>query len=150
MILNYFTMVKIKSSAEIAKKWDDAIGRVPAAYKSGIAGTTDWAEKASSDEAENLWKEKIDEAAAAKRRQKAVSAISNEEWKGAAMDKGAARIGAGMSAAKSKRTANFEPYRSAIEGVSLPPKSADPMANIDARVKPIVNALVEMKKSIKG
>jgi len=143
-------MVKIKSSAEIAKKWDEAIGRVPAAYKSGVSRTTDWAEKASSDEAENLWSEKIAEAAAAKRRQKAVSVVSNEEWKGAAMDKGAARIGAGMSASKGKRTANFEPYRNAIEGVSLPAKSADPMANIDARVKPIVNALVETKKSIKG
>jgi len=143
-------MVKIKSSAEIAKKWEDAIGRVPAAYKSGVGRTTDWAEKASSNEAEDLWKQKIDEAAAAKRRQRAVSAVSNEEWKGAAMDKGAARIGAGMSAAKGKRTSNFEPYRSAIEGVSLPAKSADPMANIDARVKPIVSALVETKKGIKG
>jgi len=143
-------MVKVKSSAEIAKKWEDAIGRVPAAYKSGVGRTTDWAEKASSEEAEALWKQKIDEAAAAKRRQRAVSAVSNEEWKGAAMEKGAARIGAGMSAAKAKRTANFEPYRSALEGVSLPAKSADPMANIDARVKPIVNALVETKKGIKG
>jgi len=143
-------MVKIKSSAEIAKKWEDSIGRVPAAYKSGIGRTTDWAEKASSDEAENLWKEKIDQAAAAKRRQKAVSAVSNEEWKKQAGEKGAARIGAGMTAAKAKRTSNFEPYRSAIEGVSLPPKTADPMANIDARVKPVVNALVETKKSIKG
>ena len=143
-------MVKIKSSAEIAKKWDEAIGRVPGAYKSGVTGTTDWAEKASSNEAEDLWKAKIAEAAAANRRQKAVSAVSNEDWKKAAMEKGSARIGAGMSAAKGKRTANFEPYRSAIEGVSLPAKSADPMANIDARVKPVVQALVETKKGIKG
>ena len=143
-------MVKIKSSADIAKKWDEAIGRVPASYKAGVGRTTDWAEKASSNEAEDLWKVKIDEAAAVKRRQKAVSAVSNEEWKKAASEKGAARIGAGMTAAKGKRTANFEPYRTAIEGVSLPAKSADPMANIDARVKPIVSALVDTKKSIKG
>ncbi len=143
-------MVKVKSSADIAKNWEDAIGRVPAAYKKGVSATNDWAEKASSDEAETLWKEKIDEAAAAKRRQKAVSAVSNEDWKRAASEKGAARIGAGMTAAKSKRTANFEPYRSALEGVQLPPRSADPMANIDARVKPIVAALVETKKGIKG
>lgn len=143
-------MVKIKSSADIAKKWEDAIGRVPASYKSGVSRTTDWAEKASSEDAETLWKQKIDEAAAAKRRQKAVAAVSNEEWKKAASEKGAARIGAGMTAAKSKRTTNFEPYRSAIEGVSLPAKTADPMANIDARVKPVVSALVETKKEIKG
>ncbi len=143
-------MVKIKSSAEIAAKWDGAIGRVPAGYKSGISGTTDWAEKASSNEAESLYAEKIAESVAAKRRQKAVSAVSNEEWKKMALDKGVRNIGAGMTAAKAKRTANFEPYRSAIEGVSLPARSADPMANIDARVKPIVSALVETKKGIKG
>jgi len=143
-------MVKIKSSADIAKKWEEAIGRVPGAYKAGVTATTDWAEKASSDDAENLWKEKIQEAASANRRQRAVAAVSNEEWKRAATEKGAARIGAGMTAAKAKRTSNFEPYRSAIEGVSLPPKTADPIANIDARVKPIVSALVETKKGIKG
>ena len=143
-------MVKIKSAGQIDANYKAAIGRVPGAYKTGVMGTSNWAERASSNEAEDLWKQKIDEAAAAKRRQRAVSAVSNEEWKGAAMDKGAARIGAGMSAAKGKRTSNFEPYRSAIEGVSLPAKSADPMANIDARVKPIVSALVETKKGIKG
>ena len=143
-------MVKIKSQAEIAKKWEDAIGRVPAAYGDGVSGTTDWAEKASSDEAENLWKEKIDEAAAAKRRQKAVALVGNEEWKAAALAKGKVRIGAGMTASKTKRTTNFEPFRSAIEGVSLPARTADPMANVDARVKPIVSALVETKKGIKG
>lgn len=143
-------MVKIKSSSEIAKKWEEAIGRVPGAYKSGVTATNDWAEKASSNEAEDLWNAKIAEAAAARRRQKAVSAVSNEEWKKAASEKGAARIGAGMTASKGKRTSNFEPYRNAIEGVSLPAKTADPMANIDARVKPIVSALVETKKGIKG
>jgi len=143
-------MVKIKSSAEIAAKWEGAIGRVPAGYKAGVGRTTDWAEKASSEEAETLYATKIAESVAAKRRQKAVSMVSNEEWKKQASEKGAARIGAGMTAAKAKRTSNFEPYRSAIEGVSLPAKSADPMANIDARVKPIVSVLVETKKGIKG
>lgn len=143
-------MVKIKSSGEIAKSWEEAIGRVPAKYKAGVQRTTDWQEKASSEEAENLWKQKIDEAAAAKRRQKAVQAVSNADWQGAAALKGSARIGAGMTAGKEKRTRNFEPYRSAIEGVSLPARTADPMANVDNRVKPIVSALVETKKGIKG
>ena len=143
-------MVKIKSSAEIAKKWEDAIGRVPAAYKSGVGRTTDWAEKASSNEAEDLWKAKIAEAAAANRRQKAVSQVSNAEWQSKAANIGSTRIGAGMTAGADKRTRNFEPYRSAIEGTSLPPRSADPMTNIDNRVKGIVSALVATKKSIKG
>ena len=140
--------MKIKSSAEISKKWDEAIGRVPAAYKEGVAGTTDWQEKAASDDAENLWKEKIAEAAARNARQKAVSAVSNEEWRSAAVNKGSARIGAGMTAAKAKRAAKFEPYRSAIEGLSLPAKTADPTANVTNRVIPIAVALSDLKKSM--
>jgi len=143
-------MVKIKSASEIDKSFKDAIGRVPGAYKAGVQRTTDWQEKASSEAAESLWNQKIAEAAAAKRRQKAVSQISNAEWQNKAANVGAARIGQGMTAGADKRTRNFEPYRSAIEGVSLAPRSADPMANVDARVKPIVSALVETKKSIKG
>jgi len=140
--------MKIKSSAEISKKWDEAIGRVPAAYKEGVAKTTDWQEKAASEDAENLWKEKIAEAAARNARQKAVSAVSNEEWRSAAVAKGSARIGAGMTAAKAKRAAKFEPYRSAIEGLSLPAKTADPTANVTNRVIPIAVALSDLKKSM--
>lgn len=143
-------MVKIKSAGQIDANYKSAIGRVPGAYKAGVMATSDWQEKASSDAAENLWKEKIAEAAAANRRQKAVSAVSNADWQSKAANVGSTRIGAGMSANADKRTRNFEPYRSAIEGVSLPAKTADPMANIDARVKPIVSALVDTKKSIKG
>ncbi len=143
-------MVKIKSAAQIDANYKAAIGRVPAAYKAGVQATTDWQEKAASTEAEELWKAKIQEAAAANRRQKAISQVSNADWQKRAAEIGAARIGAGMSANADKRMRNFEPYRSAIEGVSLPPKTADPLANVDARVKPIVNALVETKKSIKG
>lgn len=143
-------MVKIKSASEIDKKYKDAISRVPANYKAGVMATTNWQEKASSAEAEDLWKAKIAEAAAANRRQKAVAQVSNAEWQSKAANIGATRIGSGMTAGADKRTRNFEPYRAAIEGTSLPARSADPMANIDNRVKGIVNALVATKKSIKG
>ena len=140
--------MKIKSQAEISKKWGDAIGRVPGAYKEGVQRTNDWQEKAASNDAENLWKTKIDEAAARKARQKAISAVSNEEWKSAAVAKGSARIGAGMTAAQGKRASKHEPYRAAIEGMTLPPKTADPAQNVTNRVIPIAVTLSELKKSI--
>jgi len=140
--------MKIKSQAEISKKWGDAIGRVPGAYKSGVAATTDWQEKAGSEDAENLWKEKIDEAAARKARQKAIAATSNEEWRSAAVNKGAARIGAGMTAAQGKRAIKHEPYRAAIESMTLPAKTSDPAQNVTNRVIPIAVGLSELKKSI--
>lgn len=139
-------MVKIKSAAEIDKRYKDGISRAPAAYKAGVTATTDWQEKASSNEAEDLYAAKIREAVSAKSRQRGVSRVSNADWKNRASDVGSARIGPGMTANADKRTKNFEPYRSAIEGVSLPAKGADPIANVDNRVKPIVSALVETKK----
>jgi len=79
-----------------------------------------------------------------------VSNVSNAEWQAAAANKGAARIGPGMQAGADKRTRNFEPFRTAIESVTLPDRTTDPIANVDARVKPIVQALVDTKKGIKG
>jgi len=143
-------MVKIKSAAQIDANYKAAIGRVPAAYKAGVQGTTDWQEKASSSAAEDLYAQKVAEAAAARRRQKAVSAVSNAEWQSKAANIGSTRIGQGMTNNADKRTRNHEPYRAAIEGTQIAPKSADPMANVDGRVKPIVKALVDTKKSIKG
>ena len=35
---------------------------------------------------------------------------------------------------------------SVIEGVTIAPRTADPMANVDNRVKPIVSALAKMKQ----
>ena len=143
-------MVKIKSASEIDKKYKDAISRVPANYKAGVQGTTNWQERAASAESEDLWKGKIAEAAAANRRQKAVAQVSNAEWQSKAANVGATRIGAGMQANADKRTRNFEPFRSAIEGTNLPARTADPIANVDNRVKPIVQNLVNTKKQIKG
>ena len=143
-------MVKIKSSSDIDKSYKDAIGRVPAKYKEGVSRTTNWQEKASSESAETLWNQRIMEAASAKRRQKAVSQVSNADWQSKASNIGATRIGPGMTASADKRTRNFEPFRAAIESTSIADKTADPMANIDNRVKPIVKSLVDTKKSIKG
>ena len=139
-------MVKVKSAAEIDKNYRDAISRVPAKYKAGVERTTDWQEKAAA--AEELWAAKIQEAAAEKRRQKGIARVSNEDWKRKAATLGAERIARGMSENADKRTKNFEPFRAALEGVSLPPRTADPLANVDNRVKPIVKALVDTKKSL--
>jgi len=145
-----FDMVKVKSATEIDAAYRQGIGRAPEAYKKGIQRTSDWSEKASSEAAESNWSAGVQEAATAKRRQRAVANVSNAEWQNAAANKGASRIGPGMQAGADKRTRNFEPFRNAIEGVSLPDRSQDPMANVDNRVKPIVEALVNTRKSIKG
>lgn len=143
-------MVKIRPSSEIDKAYKDSIGRVPGRYKDAVGRVTDWQEKAGSDAAETLYAAKVQEAIASRRRQKATQKTSNEEWRAAASNVGAQRIGAGMQANADKRTRNFEPFRNAIEGASLPDRTADPMQNIDNRVKGMVKVLVDTKKQIKG
>lgn len=137
-------MVKVKSASEIDKNYRDAIGRVPGKYKSGVERTNDWQEKAAAGE--DLYAAKVQEAVAARSREKGIMATTNEEWKSKAASLGAERIGRGMTENAAKRTRKFEPFRAALEGVTLPPRTADPMANVDARVKPIVEALVNTKK----
>lgn len=139
-------MVKIKSQAEIDKNYREAIGRVPGKYKAGVQKTTDWQEKAAA--AEELYAAKVQEAVAARSRERGILATSNEDWKNKAASLGAERIGRGMTENADKRTRKFEPFRNAIEGVALPERTADPMANVDNRVKPIVKALVDTKKSV--
>ena len=140
--------MKIKSQAEISKKYGDAIGRVPAAYKAGVMATTDWQEKAGSNEAEELWKVKIAEAAARNARQKAISVVSNAEWQSKAANVGSTRIAGGMTAGQAKRSAKHEPFRTQIEGMTLAPRTADPAQNVLNRVTPIAVALSELKKSL--
>lgn len=141
-------MVRIKSASDIDGKYRAAIGRVPGAYKDAVAKVTGW--QAAAIEGEELWKARIAEAAAAGRRAKALTAVSDEEWKRKAGTLGAERIGRGMTENADKRTRNYEPYRTTIEATELPARVADPMANVDNRVKGIVKALVDKKREIKG
>ena len=142
-------MVKVKSQAEIDKAYREAIGRVPAKYKEGIQRTTDWQERAASEQAEANYAAGVQEAINAKRRAKAISQVSNAEWQQKAANLGAARIATGMSAGAEKRTRNFEPYRTALENLTLSPRTTDPLQNVE-RVKEVVKTMVETKKSIKG
>ena len=63
-------------------------------------------------------------------------------WRNMAMNKGAASIAEGMRQGQAKYEKNFSPILNAIKGAvdSLPPRSTDPMADVDARLKPVAMA----------
>lgn len=143
-------MVKVKPLETVKANYRAGATVAPARYKAAIEKVTGFISAASSDDAEALYAARIQEAISAKRRAKALSKLSDADWKTPALTKGAARIGPGMTAAVEKHAANWSPYRAALEAVVLPARTADPMANIDARVKPIVEALVSKKKELKG
>ncbi len=143
-------MVKVPSAADIERAYQESIGRVASRYKAGVQSTTNWQERAASDDAEQLWKQKLDEAAAARRRHRAVQGVSNQEWQARAAELGSQRIAPGMQANSAKRTKAFEPYRQALAGLNLPARSSDPMQNVTQRVGGVVMTMVDTKKGVKG
>jgi hypothetical protein len=137
--------MRIKSSADIDKAYKAAISGVPAAYKDGVSGVTGW--KGAAIAGQDLYEAQMRDAKVLARREKGLAAVSDEDWKKAAVEKGAARIGAGMTAGADKRAKNYEPYRAEIAAMTLEAKTADPATNVDRRVKPIAVRLHEKKMS---
>lgn len=136
-------MVTTKGLDQTRKNWEASHGRVPQAYSEGISAAKDVIAKGVAAEA--LWAQKVQEAIASGRRAKQLQKVTDEDWRRAALDKGAARIATGMAASKEKYASGMAEVLSVIEGVTIAPRSADPMANVDGRVKPIVAALAKMK-----
>lgn len=137
-------MVETKSLEATRKRWEDAIPRVGAAYKTGIDNSKPW--QAPAMAAEELWAQKVQEAAAARRRAKKISEVSDETWKNAARDVGSARISAGMTAKKEKFASGITKVLDKLHSINLPARTADPAANVTNRVIPIAVGLAELKK----
>jgi hypothetical protein len=55
-----------------------------------------------------------------------------------------------MTASADKQVANWRPYGSALEAITLAAPTDNPETNVDNRVKPIVRAMVDTKKTVKG
>jgi len=140
-------MVKVKDLEEVKKRYEQAANYAPERYSRAIP-TIEWQKNAIA--AEDLWAAKIQEAASRKLRAKGIARISDEEFRRALAEKGAPVLGTRMRMAVNRHAENWAPYRDALQSVSLPPKTADPIANIDNRVKPIVEALVRKKRELKG
>jgi len=137
-------MVDTKSLDQTQKNWEASHGRVPAAYSDGVRGAKDVIAKGVAAEA--LYAQKVQEAISSGRRAKKLQEVSDEQWRAAALEKGAARIATGMAASKNKFNAGMSKVLSTIQGVSIAPRTADPIANVDNRVKPIVAALHKLKE----
>lgn len=128
-----------------------SVATVPERYRQGIAGA-DWASAVRRPETETAWAAGVQKAAAEGSFSRGVARVGNEEWRRMAASKGAASIAQGMTLGAEKYTRRFAPILEAMNSTaaSLPARSTDPMANIDARLKPVVNAAVAAAKSNSG
>lgn len=111
--------------------------------------SADWAGAVRRPETEQNWAAGVTRAAGEQAYSKGVQRVSNEEWRRMAASKGAASIAQGMTLGADKYQRRFAPVLSAMNDAakSLPPRSQDPNANIDNRLKPIVQAAIEAAKS---
>lgn len=137
-------MVFVPDKAARQRAYEQSIGQVPGAYKAGIQQTQGWKEAAIGGQA--LYEQRMRDPEVLAKRERALQKVSEAEWKNRAAEIGSSRIAAGMQANASKQADNYEPIAAALRAVTLPPRSADPMANIDNRTKPIVMAAVNASK----
>ena len=139
-------MVVVKPQSEITKNFVDGASRAPAKYKAGVS-RADWQTNAASESAEANYAAGVSEAVGNKTRQSGVQKVSNADWQRAAADKGAARIGPGMSASAGKQAANWAPYRSFLESAQLPERTRNATENITNRSIPIAQGMQDLKRS---
>lgn len=102
---------------------------------------------AKSDDAERLYAEKLSAAIAAKKRQKALEKISEDDMNKGMLATGEATYRAKTAAKADKMLNNVEPFLDVLDGLEgkLPPKTADPMENLVNRAGMIVMALHDKK-----
>ena len=141
-------MVKMPSQDEIKRAYTNSIPGVSGKYAEQVRKTTGVIEAAKA--AEGLYAQKMQEAIANRSREKGLEKVTDEDWRKAALEKGAARIGPGMAAAVDKQAKGYEPYRTALASLELPDRTADPMTNVQNRVGGVVRAMVDTKKSVRG
>jgi hypothetical protein len=131
----------MKTLEEAKANFSAAIAYIPSRYAAGVQ-KADWLTPAKSDAAERNFADGVGKAVAGKTRQKAIAGMSNDDWKTAAVNKGAPIIGTRIQGALDKWGANFGPVYSQVQSkvATLPPSTTDFMANITARLIPTVKA----------
>lgn len=136
--------LKVKSQSEIKKNYDQATSIVTERYKTGVSDA-DW--KDAAIEGQDLYEQMMQDPNVLARRTKGINKVSDDEWRKNTIDKGSGVIAARMKAAAGKQATNYEPYRSALESMTLPARTADPAQNVTNRVTPIAMKFREIKNA---
>lgn len=132
--------MKMPSKAQIQANYTNAIPVVAERYKAGVLATND--QKQKSIEGQSLYVQRMQDSNVLARRQKGIEAVPDGKWQQNALAKGVTRIGEGMRAGAADQANGYEKTRTALESLTLPPRVADPMANIDNRLKAVVQAVI--------
>lgn len=142
-------MVKVKDMSTAKANYEGSASEAVRRWKQEIP-KADWKEPSLASGAVELHRTKTIEALDAGRREKGIEKVSDAEWRNRTVAKGGPTMASNMKVSSSKWASNFTPYKQALEALDLPAKTADVDSNIDNRLRPVVHALVDKKKEIKG
>lgn len=132
--------IKIKTSAEIARKWAEVTPARARVWEAEVKATpdSDWADPSVAS-APN-WEAGVIEAAARDGYATGIEA-SRTKWKRKALAVGPARYGPGVRAAEPDQAAGFAPYRETIAGLTLTPRGPRGSLGNYERVREVGEAL---------
>jgi hypothetical protein len=135
-----------KTLADARTNLETALTYIPDRYRVGVQ-RGDWESGATSEAAEKNYAAAMSAVLAKKLRQAGCRG-KQDVWRTGAVEKGAPVIADRIRMALGKYEANFGPvYNAVLSAVkTLPPRGIDPLANIDARLKPVVSAAVKAGK----
>lgn len=138
-------MVRVKSETDIKENYEKSTGDVGRRFEIGVK-VAEW--KEPSIAGQDLYEEQMSKADVLARRKSGIDRVSDAEWRESTIKKGKTIIGARMKDASGKQIARYRPYRTLIEGITLPPKTADVETNIMQRCVPIAVAQRKLKEEI--
>jgi len=114
-------MAKIRSAADIAKKWVTVTPQRTEQYTAGVkTPKEDW--KTNTSAAESSYELGVQQGVARKAFGKGVNAAGTEKWQRGAITAGVQRWGPGVSSGSTAYLEGFAPYRDVIEQTNLPPR----------------------------
>jgi hypothetical protein len=134
--------MKVKSQATIKKNFEQSTSIVTERYRSGVSDAN-WKDPALAGQ--DLYVQTMQNPSILARRNKGINKVSDESWRVSATTKGAPVIAQRMKDASGAQASGFEPYRSALEGMTLPAKTTDPAQNVANRVTPIAVRFRQIK-----
>jgi hypothetical protein len=138
----------VPTAEEVVIKYRARVSVAGADWLKGVERATGVVEAARSDAAETQFAAKMSAAIANKSRVKGLAGVTDEDIKAAARAVGPGGYSTPAAAKAAKLGKKIGPYLDVIRAVlpTLPPKTADGLANLTARAGPIVQALQAKKR----
>ena len=135
------------SEQELAAEYSAGVSQKAGKWFKRTMAATGVADAAKSEAAESAYQAQMQRVLANRQRQRGLAGVTDSDIKAGVQAVGASGYSSGATAKAAKMAKKAKRYvdLAVATANALPPRTADPDANIDARVKPIARALRNLK-----